>query len=152
MGYDTPDAAKLARAASPHEAIAYSRKSARMSELARKTDTLAENELQNLISSIRPRVWARYNERIPIESERPDAAYFPDAIIDDFLILEAEGDGSASADNEKRDEELRRQGKRIIHLSNRVIHDPSSKVAIVQFISLIIELHSALRKRERQAV
>ncbi|MGA2198750.1 MAG: hypothetical protein ABSG45_02310 [Nitrososphaerales archaeon] len=123
-----------------------------MSELARKTDTLAENELQNLISSIRPRVWARYNERIPIESDRPDGAYFPDAIIDDFLILEAEGDGSASADNEKRDEELRRQGKRIIHLSNRVIHDPSSKVAIVQFISLIIELHSALRKRERLAI
>src|SRR5438876_9704779 len=99
---------------------AYSGKSARLSELAHKIETPAENELHNLICSIRQRVWAKYNERIAVESEKPDAAYFPDAVIDDFLIVEAEGEGSASADNEKRDEKLRKQGKRIIHLPNRI--------------------------------
>jgi hypothetical protein len=122
-----------------------------MSELTHRADTPGENELQNLISSIRPRVSAKYNERIPIESERPGCAYFPDAIVDDFLILEAEGKGSASAHNEKRDEELRRLGKRIVHLSNRILHDPDGKEAIYQFVALVVELHSALLK-ERQTV
>ena len=129
----------------------YSGRSARMSELTRKADTTGENELQNLISSIRPRVSAKYNERIPVESERAGSAYFPDAIIDDFLILEAEGKGSASADNEKRDEELRKLGKRIIHLSNRILHDPDGKEVVYQFIILVVELHSALLKERQTA-
>jgi hypothetical protein len=86
--------------------------SATMSELTHKADTAAENELQNLISSIRPLVSAKFNERFPIERRRRSGfAYLADAIIDDFLILEAEGKDSASADNEKRDEALRTQGK-----------------------------------------
>lgn len=118
-----------------------------MSELSRKADTPAEIELQNLISSIRPRVWAKYNERIPIETEREGSAYFPDAIIDDFLILEAEGKGSASAGNERRDEELRKLGKRVIHLPNRILHDPDGKEVIQQFVLLVIELHSAAQMK-----
>jgi very-short-patch-repair endonuclease len=132
----------------PQKKKPYSGKSARMSEVTRRTDTPAENELQNLISSIRPRVSAKFNERIPIESERVGSAYFPDAIIDDFLILEAEGKGSASADNEKRDEELRKLGKRVIHISNRILHDPDGKEVIYQFIILVVELHSALLKEK----
>ena len=142
---------KLEDIAVPQKRRAYSGRSARMSELSRKADTPSENELQDLTSSIRPRVSAKYNERIPIESERAGSAYFPDAIIDDFLILEAEGKGSASAGNEKRDEELRKLGKRIIHLSNGILHDPDGKEAVYQFIVLILELHSALSK-ERQAI
>jgi hypothetical protein len=122
-----------------------------MSELTHRADTPGENELQNLISSIRPRVSAKYNERIPIESERAGSAYFPDAIIDDFLVLEAEGKGSASAGNERRDEELRRLGKRVIHLSNRILRDPDEKEAIYQFVALVVEQHSALVK-EKQTV
>lgn len=137
--------------AAPPKRKAYSGRSARMSELSKKADTPGENELQNLISSIRPYVSAKYNERIPVESERVGSAYFPDAIIDDFLILEAEGKGSASADNERRDEELRKLGKRLVHLSNRILHDPDGKEVIYQFVILVVELHSALLK-ERQAV
>jgi hypothetical protein len=135
----------------PKRRKAYSGRSARMSELTRKADTPAENGLQNLISSIRPRVSARFNERIPIESERAGSAYFPDAIIDDFLILEAEGKGSASADNERRDEELRKLGKRVIHLSNKILRDSDGKEVIYQFVVLVVELHSDLLK-ERQTV
>jgi len=135
--------AEIQDIAAPRKSRAYSGRSARMSELTRRADTPSENELQNLISSIRPRVSAKYNERIPIESERTGSAYFPDAIIDDFLILEAEGKGSASADNEKRDEELRRLGKRVVHLSNRILHDPDGKEVIYQFVVLAVELHSA---------
>lgn len=120
-----------------------------MSELTRKTDTGAENELQDLISSIRPCVAALYNERIQVEDGRDEeAAYFPDAIIDDFLILEAAGKGSASAQNEKRDEALRRQGKRVVHLTNRILCDPDGNEAIFQFIVLIVELHAALKEKQ----
>jgi hypothetical protein len=137
--------------AAPQKRRAYSGSSARMSELTRKADTPGENELQNLISSIKPRVSPKYNERVPIGSERPGSAYFPDAIIDDFLILEAEGRGSASAGNEKRDEEIRKLGKRVVHLSNRILRDSDGKEAIYQFVVLVVELHSALLK-ERQSV
>jgi hypothetical protein len=71
---------KLQDIAAPEKTRAYSGRSARMSELTHRADTPGENELQNLISSIRPRVSAKYNERIPIESERAGSAYFPDAI------------------------------------------------------------------------
>jgi hypothetical protein len=149
LRYIVGKADELEDIAAPRKRRAYSGRSVLMSELTRKADTPGENELQDLISSIRPRVPAKYNERIPIESERAGSAYFPDAMVDDFLILEAEGKGSASADNEKRDEELRRLGKRIIHLSNRVLHDPDGKEAIYQFIILVVELHSALLKERR---
>lgn len=148
MGYTVGKTDKLEDIAAPQNRRAYSGRSARMSELTHKADTPGENELQDLISSIRPRVSAKYNERIPIESERAGSAYFPDAIIDDFLILEAEGKGSASAGNEKRDEELRKLGKRVIHLSNRILHDPDGKEAVYQFVILVVELHSASVKEE----
>jgi very-short-patch-repair endonuclease len=151
MGYRAGDADNLTDLAAPPRRRAYTGKSARMSELTRRADTPAENQLQNLISSIRPRVSAKFNERIPFESERADSAYIPDAMIDDFLILEAEGRGSASAGNEKRDEELRELGKRVIHLSNRILRDSDGKEVIYQFVVLVVELHSALLK-ERQAV
>jgi hypothetical protein len=149
LRYTVGKADDLEDITAPRKRRAYSGKSARMSELTHKADTPAENELQDLISSIRPRLSAKYNERIPIESEKAGSAYFPDAIIADFLILEAEGEGSGSADNEKRDEELRKQGKRVIHLSNRILHNPDGKEVIYQFIILVVELHSALLK-ERQ--
>ena len=133
---------ELEDVAAPRKRRAYSGRSARMSELTRRADTPAENELQNLISSIRPRVSAKYNERIPIESERAGSAYFPDAIIDDFLILEAEGKGSSSADNPERDEELRKLGKRVVHLSNRILRDSDGREAIRQFVVVVLELHS----------
>jgi hypothetical protein len=151
MGYRAGDADNLTDLAAPPRRRPYSGKSARMSELTHRADTPGENELQNLISAIRPRVSAKFNERIPIESERAGFAYFPDAIIDDFLILEAEGKGSASANNDKRDEELRRLGKRVIHLSNRILHNPDGKEVIYQFVILVVELHSALLK-EMQTV
>ena len=149
MRYTVGKADGLEDIAAPQKRRAYLGKSARMSELIHKADTPAENELQDLISSIRPRLSAKYNERIPIESERAGSAYFPDAIIDDFLVLEAEGEGSGSADNEKRDEELRKQGKCVIHLSNRILHNPDGKEVIYQFIILVVELHSALLKERR---
>jgi len=64
------------------------------------------------------------------------------------IVMEAEGKGSASAGNEKRDEELRKLGKRIIHLSNRILSDSDGKEAIYQFIILVVELHSALKERQ----
>jgi hypothetical protein len=151
MGYRAGDADNLTDLAAPPRRRTYSGKSARMSELTHRADTPAENQLQDLISSIRPRVSAKFNERIPFESERAGSAYFPDAMIDDFLILEAEGRGSASAGNEKRDEELRKLGKRVIHLSNRILRDSDGKEVIYQFVVLVVELHSALLK-ERQTV
>jgi hypothetical protein len=130
--------------AAPRRRKVYSGRSARMSELTRKTDTPGENALQNLLSSIRPRLSVKYNERIPIESDKMGSAIFPDAIVNDFLVLEAEGKGSGSSRNEKRDEELKKLGKRVIHLSNRILRDPDGKEVIYQFVVLAVELHSAL--------
>ena len=149
MGYRAGDVDNLIDLAAPPRRRTYSGKSARMSELTHRADTPAENQLQDLISSIRPRVSAKFNERIPFESERAGSAYFPDAMIDDFLILEAEGKGSASRDNHKRDEELRRLGKWVIHISNRILHDPDGKEAIYQFVILVVELRSALLKKRQ---
>lgn len=114
-----------------------------MSQVTRKADTPSENELQRLIASTH--VPAQYNPPIEIEGElRANGgakAYRPDALLDGWLILEAEGAGSGSAENPKREAYLQGKGYRILHLPNRFIHQYPGVLA--QVITLLHELRSS---------
>lgn len=137
MGKMTQDQDEYTPIPRKHKYVGSSR---RLSESTRRADTPAENELQNLLSSIRG-VTVDYNRRIPVEGPKGDEALFADALIDGWLALEVEDPkGSASYENAERDAKLIQLGKRVVHLANRRIKDPDYRVLIAQLVVLCHEL------------
>ena len=65
-----------------------------------------------------------------LTKEGKQKVYRPDYYFkQDNLVVEVEGEGSASSDNEERDKFFTEKGFRIIHLSNKLIEKHSSEVA-----------------------
>ena len=126
------------------------------------TNTPSENKLQSLLSYI-PGLDADYKYYEPIDREfrcpqcgigRSDkegvcgrcnsplkqSSYHPDAVVDHWLVLEVEGAGSASADNEERDAYLTSKGKTIVHIPNDCV--AKYPAVIKQFVEV---LHSKVK-------
>ena len=65
-----------------------------------------------------------------LTKEGKQKVYRPDYYFKQHkLVVEVEGEGSASSDNEERDKFFTEKGFRIIHLSNKLIEKHSSEVA-----------------------
>lgn len=121
------------------ESHEYTGNSKRMGESTTRSDTPAENSLQTLLAPFSVELDAHFGQDndIPVDE---DKSYHPDVLIGKWLILEAEGEGSASADNPKREEALTKLGYRLIHIPNRVVKDADMKRVLLQFVELCAEL------------
>lgn len=68
-------------------------------------------------------------------------SYQVDLLVDRFLILEVEGNGSASKNNKERDDYLRKKGYTLKHIPNEHITNPTELEKELSCISLLIDAH-----------
>jgi hypothetical protein len=120
------------------------------------TNTPTESRLQSLLSYI-PGLYPDYSHYEPIDGkyrcqqcgretgqegmcERcklplQQKTYHPDAVLDGWLVLEVEGEGSASKDNEGRDAYLASKGLALVHIPNDCV--AKYPEVISQFVALL---------------
>ena len=105
------------------------------SEVTKKTDTPYEVDLVRIcnIGKIPVKTREYFIRENELRHDGTPKQYIPDLVIWDTIVVEAEGEGSASRDNKQRDEYFKKIGKTVIHIPNSMVKMEFADVLIDYF-------------------